>query len=152
MKSKKLILSVLVAACMLTVSQTAFASGNFSPEPFADSIDKAEKFAEPQFFSHYINAVNDVDWYSYTNTSGKDQYVTVFLLTPKNNNNDLTVSWGSDPDHLKGTANVADRGTDKFDSYTQKIQSGDSIYWKVAPHAAGSFDSKVNYWTWFQVK
>lgn len=87
MKIKKLIV-VMVAACMLVMSQAAYAT---EVSPTAVGIGDTRETAIPltpcaptgcHMTQLPLTYASDVDWFTWTNSTGEDKFTSVLMISP----------------------------------------------------------------------
>ncbi|MBU5440960.1 hypothetical protein [Paenibacillus sp. MSJ-34] len=82
---KKIFSLLLVIACMFALSFSAFASSDFSPMAagFGDTQDTAFpiNLTPPgEHFDMSLSGPDDVDWYKWTNNTGRHKMVDLLLM------------------------------------------------------------------------
>ena len=138
MKFKQILLSAVVSVSLITFSSSAFAS---------DTISTAKALKSNEFYADYITSPDDVDWFRWTNNTGKTVGATVLLFSPYLKNYDLIMAYPSS--HGGYDYYVApDKGAASTDLLRPNVLHGNSIFWKVVPHSSGDFSSNKNYFTW----
>ncbi|WP_068617410.1 hypothetical protein [Paenibacillus tuaregi] len=88
MKLKKSLAVLLTSLMLLTVSQSAFAA-EVTPYAVGVGDTKTQAITIPstsENFSLFLSNSEDKDWYKWTNTTGKDQYLSAFLAPVGNQN------------------------------------------------------------------
>lgn len=142
MRFRKSIVSALVGACLLTAPLTSFAD---PPQP-------ARTLSDNEFYSGYLNASGEQDWYKWTNNTGKDVWnFDIYVYTPTWENYDIIAAFPRTDgsfnyyealDHGSG----ANGGFDHFKA--GHVGKGYTVYWKVVGHTRNDFSTTKNYFTW----
>ncbi|UHA73673.1 hypothetical protein [Paenibacillus sp. 481] len=76
----KMKLKQLLAVTMITASLTAMAPSTFAATGVGDSQNEAIALIPGEFPELHLSSHDDVDWYKWTNTTGKNHLMNVSLM------------------------------------------------------------------------
>lgn len=147
MKTKRLVMLLFAA---LLVSGISFSQSASAYPGVAETPYTAISLQNDQFYSGYILYPNyaDVDWFQWTNNTGSNVNISLFLWSPNYTNFDFVVRMFS-PDGSSLPAYENEDGT--IDSFgITNLLPGATVYWRVAGHN-GTYSLSDQYTTWIHI-
>ncbi|MBV6715766.1 hypothetical protein [Paenibacillus chitinolyticus] len=137
--AKNLLALGVVASALLVGSQSAFAS-----DGVGDSRETAIAISPNSAAVQTISDSTDVDYFKWTNDTGKTISSASFhLYSPSNNNYDLYFIHVLAPyNNFESTTTASDHGNGVEDSISfSPIYPGDTVYFKIYGHDSSQYGS-----------
>ncbi|MWC31038.1 hypothetical protein [Paenibacillus sp. MMS18-CY102] len=143
MKLKKSLMASMAALSILS-----FASSANAATGFADNYYSAQSLASDQIYQGSLSAPNDVDWFTWTNTTGQSVNFTVSVLS-QNKNFDL--QFVINPPY-NPALHANDNGANSIDTiYGNNLPPGATVHWYVEGHSSSDYGPSGGYVTWLHV-
>ncbi len=139
-KGKKLVISALTLIMSLFGASSAFAY-----DGWADSLPTAYSLNGPiSGVSTTINSSADVDWFSWTNNTGRAVSWNATLQSPAGKNYDLHMVLQIGTSYLS-MGSASDNGPGAIDSPGGGISPGNTIYFQVRGQTPSDFSETALY-------
>lgn len=134
MKKKFSIMAMLSLLLVVVAASPAYAITGF-----ADDSNNAFPMSKGSVSTAYIDSINDVDWFSYTNNSGVDQGLVLSLQSPAGINLDFAVVWYHAASGTLTVHNPTDFGAGAIDAMGVVTGAGDNLKFIVRSHGANDY-------------
>ncbi|WP_239617118.1 hypothetical protein [Cohnella mopanensis] len=139
-RMKQLSITVLTLVMSLFGATSAFAY-----DGWADSIPTAYSLNGPiSGVSTTINGSDDVDWFSWTNDTGKSVNFVASLQSPAGKNYDLHAVTYTGSSYLSNGA-ATDHGAGAIDSMGGNLPAGWTMYFQVRGQTGSDYSTSLTY-------